>query len=529
MAVQKISEAVWPDISFGKLRYEETEGADCTVISLEEVNADQFEQYQIELKNQGFEMLGEHKWGETTFCEWTKKKNTLFLSYYPSLRQMLMVSEADSGYIDGCYRDFKGTLIYQDTSCLNKVSSKLTQINLEDFGISYLFRLSDGRFVVIDGGWDFEPDADKLYRQLMAQKTDGEKPVIAAWILTHPHIDHYRCFLVFMEKYAQEAEIQRMIYNFPEITEDWEQKLPCLAGFEEIPNLQKMDAVIKKQRIPVIRAHTGQTFEFANIRLEVLSSLDDVCSYPIRDGNITSLIIKAYIEGQSILFCGDAYLKDCKLAERYGSYLKSDILQITHHGFNGGSMEAYALVNPDVCLAPVDEETFFCNMGYYHKSNQSLIYHLNVQDFLISGIDDKDIVLSLPYLPRPNGRKLLLDKAEQAQKSMGATTWYFADMAWESCKFSALNATSVPVTVYVDLFFEDINDLVRKIKITLPGYQVARIDFQDETMIDGDALFFNRGSLKNRGIPQKGKVFTVRFTSKYPVIIWGEKEPVYKI
>ena len=69
------------------------------------------------------------------------------------------------------------------------------------------------------------------------------------------------------------------------------------------------------------------------------------------------------------------------MAERYGSYLKSDILQITHHGFNGGSMEAYALVNPDVCLAPVDEETFFCNMGYYHKSNQSLIYHLNVQDF----------------------------------------------------------------------------------------------------------------------------------------------------
>ena len=167
-------------------------------------------------------------------------------------------------------------------------------------------------------------------------------------------------------------------------------------------------------------------------------------------------------------------------------------------------------------------------MGYYHKSNQSLIYHLNVQDFLISAMDDKDIVLSLPYKPRPNGRKLLLDKAEQSQKSMGATSWYFGDMTWETCKFSALNATSIPVTVYADLFFEDINDLVRKIKITLPGYQVTRINFHDETMIDGDALFFNRGSLKNMGIPGDGKVFTVRFTSKYPVIIWGDKEPIYK-
>ena len=46
------------------------------------------------------------------------------------------------------------------------VTPEITQIALEDFGMSYVIRLSDGRFIVIDGGRDFEPESDKLFKAL---------------------------------------------------------------------------------------------------------------------------------------------------------------------------------------------------------------------------------------------------------------------------------------------------------------------------------------------------------------------------
>ena len=55
-------------------------------------------------------------------------------------------------------------------------------------GMGYLIRLSDGTFVVIDGGSCFDYNGDLLYRSMLEQKPDGiDEPVISAWILTHGH------------------------------------------------------------------------------------------------------------------------------------------------------------------------------------------------------------------------------------------------------------------------------------------------------------------------------------------------------
>ena len=103
---------------------------------------------------------------------------------------MSLVGEKDSGYFS--WKDRPGTEICQ---------SLLTHIEPVDYGMSYLIRLCDGRFLIMDGGWEFEPDADALMNQLQAQSLT-EKPVIALWIFTHPHSDHYFCFFPFMEKYG---------------------------------------------------------------------------------------------------------------------------------------------------------------------------------------------------------------------------------------------------------------------------------------------------------------------------------------
>lgn len=65
--------------------------------------------------------------------------------------------------------------------------------------MSYVIRLADGTFIVVDGGYATNREADGLYELLMANTADGKQPVISAWFITHLHYDHYGCLKKFTE------------------------------------------------------------------------------------------------------------------------------------------------------------------------------------------------------------------------------------------------------------------------------------------------------------------------------------------
>ena len=500
-----------PEPDFGKVAFDEAEGPGCRVMCLHEVTGDAFEGYLKDIAALGYICRECRMLGENPFYAFEKENAALFLVHYPSMGHMSLVGEKDSGYFS--WKDRPGTEICQ---------SLLTHIEPVDYGMSYLIRLCDGRFLVLDGGWEFEPDADALMNQLQAQSLT-EKPVIALWIFTHPHIDHYRCFLAFRDKYRDRVEIQSFFYNFPEITEELVSRVPRLLEEEETEWLQKLDGYVKDTGVPVIRPHTGQVYAFANARVEVLASTDDACYGPCNVNSI-SLVLRMEIDGQTLLFCADSEMDHVFLAERYGDYLKCDILQVTHHGFNGGSLDAYKLADPAVCLVPVSEKLFYGTMGVYREENKALVYDLNVQEIITGSTGDH--VLPLPYAPKANGRVRLLETAERWQRNLGACSWIFGDMTWDTCRFSVMNLTAFEALVRADLIFEDRSNNIRAIQIKATPKIVKRVNFADPDSIDGDALYFNPTSLAKMGIPE-GKTFAVHFMADKPVVIWGEKEPVY--
>ena len=68
--------------------------------------------------------------------------------------------------------------------------------NLDSSGMCYVIHLSDGTFIIIDGGeadelgagiYDFNSRALKDH---LMRVTGGEKPIISAWFITHFHLDH---------------------------------------------------------------------------------------------------------------------------------------------------------------------------------------------------------------------------------------------------------------------------------------------------------------------------------------------------
>ncbi len=48
------------------------------------------------------------------------------------------------------------------------------------------------------------------------------------------------------------------------------------------------------------------------------------------------------VDGCRALFLGDSNVEESSiLVARYGSYLKSDIIQVAHHGYNGSNVGIY--------------------------------------------------------------------------------------------------------------------------------------------------------------------------------------------
>lgn len=76
------------------------------------------------------------------------------------------------------------------------------------FMMSFVYLTSAGRAVVIDGGR--AEDMPWLFEEV------GDRP-IAAWILTHPHLDHIGGFIDVVASHRRDAQIEKVYYNFPSV------------------------------------------------------------------------------------------------------------------------------------------------------------------------------------------------------------------------------------------------------------------------------------------------------------------------
>lgn len=463
------------------------------------------------LKKDGYKNVDTYDIWKNSFATYAKNGDAVYVAYYPDIKEMRIVSEPESQY-----------LTFKDTPGKCSVKPLITQIDLTDFGLSYVIRMADGRFIIFDGGRIREEEADSLIACLRAQ-TPTEKPIIAAWIMTHPHLDHYYAYFPFEEKYADECVIERFIYNFPDVTEKNIEIFSELARPErEMKHLPLFEEAVKRSGAPVYRAHTGQKYKIGDLEFEILASPDDAFMNPSKF-NAISLAMKVVIAGQTVLWTGDSQFPTVKMADRWGEYLKSDIYQVTHHGFPGGDIRAYSFIDPTVCLWPSFDYDSFGNHFYYNEFNLHLIYNLHVKDILIGG--GGTITIEMPYTPRENGKKLFFDRIEHYQKRLGACTWVFDGLTKADANFTFF-AFGGAKEVYADLYFEDSDKIVKDVKFTLDGKVRKKNLFADAEESYRDARGYN---LKALGVTEiaDDEVFTVMFKAERPLIIRGVKAPLY--
>ena len=266
-------------------------------------------------------------------------------------------------------------------------------------GMSYLLQLSDGRFIMIDGGnadgtvtpavqnangsWSVgekitATDEKRLYDTMRAMLPAGQtKPTIAVWFITHAHGDHILLATDFVNTYKNQIEVEMMAFNFLEVsqTDLWSGMKDWEMNFRNAVEACSPD-------VKTWIMHTGQRLCLPGCEIEVLATAEDmVCTgKTISEGNDISAIFRIHLGNTSFLVLGDAYPTITEFTrDAYGDALESDILQLAHHGFEGSGMtpDFYSLIDPQICFWPCDQFRFLSDSRNLGSSVVGSTFYMN--------------------------------------------------------------------------------------------------------------------------------------------------------
>ena len=208
--------------------------------------------------------------------------------------------------------------------------------------MGYIIVTDGGKIIVIDGGYSDESEEFlKLLRAI-----GGEKPTISAWFLTHMHGDHIGLFADVIKNHFSEVTIENIYYNFPSRDEIGTYGkgavIPTYDNFfENSHKFKDVVKIVKKDDVIVIEE---VKFEILFVPVNRYHESNNI--------NNSSIVIRMEAEGQSVLFLADLaepagtdFIKEVS-AEK----IKSDIVQMAHHGQYGVKKEVYEVIEPKCCL-----------------------------------------------------------------------------------------------------------------------------------------------------------------------------------
>ena len=275
----------------------------------------------------------------------------------------------------------------------------IASIPQPDNGLGYIFRLPDGRFIIYDGGYDGD---DLVYTTLRRLVPEGEITV-AAWILTHPHIDHYGAFSDYMKRHSNDKsiKIEAVMLNLANTNyyniKTSERTENCTSDVEAIrKTINNLSSNTK-----VYKLHTGQTLKFGSVEAEVLYTPEDLLPQPLANVNNSSLVMRLKFGNDSIMLLADtAYESGPILNKLWGSYLQSNILQVAHHGQWASVEEIYHSIKAETLLIPA--VTWRLKEYLLIKEGVSTMkaYLKYAVDLYVSG--DEMQIIELPYVIQNN-------------------------------------------------------------------------------------------------------------------------------
>jgi len=250
--------------------------------------------------------------------------------------------------------------------------------------MSYLITTPNNKLIVIDGG--LREDANYLI-----DKIHELGLVVSIWIITHMHYDHYGAFVEILERPNREnIVIEKLCYNFPPFKwvnmaePRFYEKNKAL--YELLPQFKSITQILKEK----------DKCNIDGLVIDILKVPDDYEDYyppygtgsPVNDTSIAFKIL--FPNGKSALFLGDlGFGAGQKLAKKYKEELKSDIVQMAHHGQNGAGEDLYKYVKPTICMWCAPMWLYDNNIGLFDKNAVNKFNSHHFKTVIVRGWMDK--------------------------------------------------------------------------------------------------------------------------------------------
>jgi hypothetical protein len=212
-------------------------------------------------------------------------------------------------------------------------------------------------------------------------------------------------FYGFTQKHAGDVVLESAIFNFPayetyygknldESSKDNPDNADTVSR-EMKSYSEKMHQILSASypEANIAIAHAGQTYNYAGLVLDVLFTHETLYKKQMTDTNMSSVVYMLTMPRGKMIILGDMSSTGCMLLDRlYGSELKADVVQLAHHGYNGGNEGMYAHIDATATVwtnsyEVIRENNLHNRPSYNHYSYNSVKYNL------IMDSDDRVMIL----------------------------------------------------------------------------------------------------------------------------------------
>lgn len=380
-------------------------------VIIKNTNAEEYSAYLTKLANAGYQTWSTNEIVGNKFAVLYTDKYTVNAGYYSTKEVRVIIEPFE-----------EDTLPTKKSDAAPVTTSQISMIGVEGIyngdyqqnGMCIIYRLSDGSFVIVDGGHHGNSGiyANNIIKALREQSKDYAKTdkdiTIAAWIISHPHTDH---FGTLMNEYKQftKFNFERIMVNFwPEAAFTTAQNKTASFATGKYVNYNKTVSVAREIGVDYVVPHIGQVWWFGDTAFEILYTLDAYLPTVANAFNTSSIVFRSITKDASgketiAIITGDATGHAFNICNTlYRNELACDILQVAHHGggtggSNSGTQSAYSLMKPSVILWPVGANHFATVKANTYNHVLLEGKNPNYAELYVAGWQGNTVTIPLPY------------------------------------------------------------------------------------------------------------------------------------
>ena len=355
-----------------------TSGSTCDQIILEDATAESYAAYIAQLEAAGYKKYTENTIKESVFTTLYNNDYTLNVGYYEAYDECRIVIEPfEEKTLIGLESDNNRPTVTTSQITMFGCEFKNSSGAYKGNGLSLLYRLSDGSFVIVDGGHDSNSSywANNLINAINAQAKEyasGKDIRIAAWFISHAHGDHMGMLKEEAARFGRLYTVERVVANLMSDREI-ERSLASSNG----PNFGGGEAKVTNQvrtaaktlGADLIQCHAGQKFYFGDTVFEILYTSEMFAPAVVNALNTSSILVRSTTtdasgKSTSFMVMGDVTGPAMAICNKlYGSELKCDVVQVAHHGYqtwgnDTAMISSYKIMSPELVFWPMGNNAY---------------------------------------------------------------------------------------------------------------------------------------------------------------------------